>query len=237
MSAVSTRRGRQGPRYRRRRPIPALIVLVALVLLSGAMWTRVFDSVEDIETATKCAPPSPQRPGPPQAGQEGMGPQQPVGQMLPRNALDSTNPAPPQDIPVEVLNGNGESRQAGLVGDELGTLGFTPAGADNDPVYVNYDLNCHGQIRFGEAGASSARTMSLIAPCAQLVRDERQDAGVDFALGSDFDDIKTTPETKQVLQELQNWVPERDQQDGTSEGITPPKISNDLMAKARDVHC
>ncbi|MBE9373059.1 envelope integrity protein Cei [Saccharopolyspora sp. HNM0983] len=231
VSAVSARRGRQGPRYRRRRPIPALIVLVALVGLSGVVWTNVFDSVEDIETATRCAPPSPPRAGATQ------GTQQPIGQMLARDALDRTNPVPPQDIPVRVLNGNGESRQATLVSDELSTLGFAPAGADDDPVYVNYDLRCHGQIRYGDAGASAARTMSLIAPCAQLVRDERPDAGVDFALGADFDDIKTTQEAKQVLQELQNWVPERDQQDGTAEGITPPKISNDMMATARDVHC
>ncbi|WP_229680290.1 envelope integrity protein Cei [Saccharopolyspora thermophila] len=231
---MSARSGRRGPRYRRRRPMPALVVLVGLVLLSGLLWTRIFDSVEDIETATRCNPP-----GVPTArpDADGRTEQVSLGEMLPRNALDSTNPIPPQDVRVRVLNGNGESRQATLVSDELASLGFAKGGADNDPVYVNYDLNCHGQIRFGGAGASAARTLSLIAPCAQLVRDDRPDAVVDLALGSDFDDIKTTQEAKQVLQELANWVPLRDQQDGAHQEVTPPRISHDLLAKARDVHC
>ncbi|MGP4017356.1 envelope integrity protein Cei [Saccharopolyspora sp. 5N708] len=233
MSAVSARWARRA-RYRRRRPLPALVVLVGLVVLSGLLWTRVFDTVEDVEAATTCNPPG----APTAAPQEADQPQQvPLGAMLPRGALDSTSPIPPQDAPVRVLNGNGEARQASLVSDELASLGFAKGGADNDPVYVNYDLKCHGQIRFGSAGAGAARTLSLIAPCAQLIRDERPDAGVDFALGADFDDIKTTSEAKQILQELENWVPQRDQQGGAQQEVTPPRISSELLTKAREVHC
>ncbi|SFS67114.1 envelope integrity protein Cei [Saccharopolyspora flava] len=233
MAAVGARSGRRVG-YRRRRPLPALVVLVALVVLSGLLWTRVFGSVEDIDAATTCNPPGAPTAPPEVSGQPA---QVPLGTMLQRDALDSTTPVPPQDVHVRVLNGNGESRQATMVGDELGSLGFTPAGADNDSVYVNYDLKCHGQIRFGAAGQSAARTLSLIAPCAQLVRDEREDAGVDYALGSDFDDIKSTQEAKQILQQLQNWVPQRDQQESAQQEVTPPKISEDLLSKARDVHC
>ncbi|WP_165944515.1 envelope integrity protein Cei [Saccharopolyspora terrae] len=233
MGAVGARPGRRVG-YRRRRPLPALVVLVALVVLSGLLWTRVFGSVEDIDTATRCNPPGAPT-APPEAS--GMPPQVPVGTMLERDALNSTTPVPPQDVHVRVLNGNGESRQASMVGDELASLGFVKTGADNDSVYVNYDLQCHGQIRFGAAGMSAARTLSLIAPCAQLVRDEREDAGLDLALGSRFDDIKTTQEAKQILQQLQNWVPQRDQQDGAQQEVTPPQISEDLLTKARDVHC
>ncbi|GAA4614274.1 envelope integrity protein Cei [Saccharopolyspora hordei] len=232
MAAVGTRGGRRAG-YRRRRPLPALLVLACLVFLAGLLWTRVFDSVQDIEAATTCNPPSP-----PTAPPEEDAPEQvALGTMLPRDALDSTNPIPPQDVQVRVLNGNGESRQASLVSDELATLGFAKGGADNDPVYVNYDLKCHGQIRFGGAGVSAARTLSLIAPCAQLVRDERPDASVDLVLGSKFDDIKTTAEAKQVLQQLESWVPQRDQQGGANQEVTPPKISKDLLTKAREVHC
>ncbi len=46
-----------------------------------------------------------------------------------------------------------------------------------------------GQIRYGPAGASAARTLSLVVPCAELVDDGRQGATVDLALGSDFRDI------------------------------------------------
>ncbi|MBB5156308.1 envelope integrity protein Cei [Saccharopolyspora phatthalungensis] len=233
MSAVSARWSRRA-RYRRRRPLPALVVLVGLVVLSGLLWTRIFDSVKDINAATTCNPPGAPM-ATPKAGDRPA--PVPLGSMLPRTALDSTTPIPPQDVRVRVLNGNGESRQASLVSDELANLGFAKGGADNDPVYVNYDLRCHGQIRFGGAGVSAARTLSLIAPCAQLVRDERQDASVDFALGTGFDDIKTTSEAKQVLQELENWVPQRNHQDGAQQEVTPPQISNDLLTDARDVHC
>ncbi|MEB3368512.1 envelope integrity protein Cei [Saccharopolyspora mangrovi] len=233
MAAVGARWGRRVG-YRRRRPLPALVVLVALVVLSGLLWTRVFGSVEDIDAATTCNPPGAPTAPPEVSGQPA---QVPLGTMLERDALNSTTPVPPQDVHVRVLNGNGESRQATMVGDELASLGFSKGGADNDSVYVNYDLQCHGQIRFGAAGMSAARTLSLIAPCAQLVRDEREDAAVDFALGADFDDIKTTQEAKQVLQQLQNWVPQRDHQEGAQQEVTPPQISEDLLTKARDVHC
>ncbi|WP_344681793.1 envelope integrity protein Cei [Saccharopolyspora taberi] len=234
MSAVSSRWGRRGPRYRRRRPLPALLVLVVLVVMSGFLWTRIFEAVPDVETATTCNPPSP-RTTPPEPGEPE---QAALGRMLPRNALDRTSPIPPQDIQVRVLNGNGERRQASLISNELNGLGFAKGGdPDNDPVYANYDLNCHGQIRFGGAGVSAARTLSLIAPCAQLVRDERPDAGVDFALGSKFDDIKTTAEARQVLQELENWVPQRDGQGGAQQEVNPPAIDPELLEAARDVHC
>ncbi|MER7082021.1 LytR cell envelope-related transcriptional attenuator [Saccharopolyspora kobensis] len=234
MAAVGARGGRRAG-YRRRRPLPALLVLACLVVAAGFLWTRVFDSVQDIEAATTCNPPTPPTAAP-AAGEEPTE-QVPLGEMLARDALDSTGPIPPQDVQVRVLNGNGESRQATLVSDELSSLGFAEGGADNDPVYVNYDLKCHGQIRFGGAGVSAARTLSLIAPCAQLVRDDRSDATVDFALGSKFDDIKTTSAAKQVLQELENWVPQRDQQGGANQEVTPPKIDEELLTKARDVHC
>lgn len=209
-------------------------MLAVLVVLSGFVWTRVFESSEDIEAATTCNLPGAQT-APPEPGKPV---QAAAGTMLPRDALNQTSPIPPQDIKVRVLNSNGESRQASLISDELSSLGFAKGGeADNDPVYTNYDLKCHGQIRFGGAGVSGARTLSLLAPCAQLVRDEREDASIDLALGADFDDIKSTSEAKQILQKLKNWVPQRDQQDGAHQEVNPPSVSDELLAAARDVHC
>lgn len=248
MSAVSSKWGRRGPRYRRRRPLPGLVLLAVLVVLAGLMWTRVFESVEDIEAATHCNPPSPpsasqnQPGGAAQRGSPSAEAQQPnsdqphseLGTMLPRDALDQTAPTPPGDAHVRVLNANGESQQASLATDELTTLGFGAGGEpDNDPVYPNYDLNCHGQIRFGADGAAAARTLSLVVPCGQLVRDERQDASVDLALGADFDEIQTTQEAKQILQELQGQAP----QQAADGGPNSPPIDPQLLQDARDVHC
>ncbi len=205
------------------------MLLSVLIVLSGFMWTRVFETTDNVETATSCNVP----------GTAGQTASVPVGAMLPRDGLNGTSPLPPQDVAVRVLNGNGESRQAGLVSQELSSIGFGLGGkADDDPVYPNYDLNCHGQIRFGGAGVSAARTLSLMVPCAQLVRDERQDARVDLSLGAEFDDIKSTSEAKQIMQELKNWVPQRDQQTGgAQQEVTPPQIDNNLLNTARDVHC
>lgn len=232
MFAASSRR----PGYRSRRPVPALIFLAVLVVLSGFFWTRVFETSQDMEAATRCNMPSlPTAPAQPVGAP--TPPAVPLGAMLPRTGLDNASPLPPQDVQVQVFNANGERRQATLVSEQLTTLGFSIKGEGaNDPIYANYDLNCHGQIRFGGAGAGAARTLSLIAPCAQLVRDERQDATVDLALGSRFDEIKTSSEAKQLLQQLKNWVPKRDQGGAQQEVVTPP-VSADAISEARDVHC
>ena len=229
MSVASTKLGRRRPRYRRRRPLPALIVLGLLVVLSAYVWTTVFDSVPTTEAATRCNTPTAPKNAPGQPAPN-------VGTMLPHNGLDQSPLVPPQSVGVRVLNGNGESRQAGLVSDELTSMGFARGPeATNDPTYHNYDLNCHGQIRFGDAGAGAAHTLSLMAPCSQLVRDEREDQSVDWALGTKFDDIQTTPEAKQALQQLKNWNAKTTQGDSTQD--EPPRVDPKLLSQARDANC
>ncbi|MDR7303161.1 envelope integrity protein Cei [Haloactinomyces albus] len=243
MSAASSRQGQRGPRYKRRRPLPALVVLAVLVVLSGVLWSRVFGTTETIEMATRCAPPSPPTTAPsPAASTTSDTPE--LGKMLPRDALNTVAPIPPQDVQVRVLNSNGESNQATLISKELGNLGFGKGGEPaNDPIYSNLNMQCHAQIRFGQAGVGAARTLSLIVPCAQLVRDQRTDAAVDLALGTEFDGIKTTQEAKQVLQRLKAWGRQHDpqggtpQQDGTPQQARTPDISNALLSRAREVHC
>ncbi|MHA6803146.1 envelope integrity protein Cei [Salinifilum ghardaiensis] len=243
---MSSKWGQRGPRYRRRRPLPGLVLLAVLAVLAGFVWTRVFESVENVEQATQCNPPGPSgtSPSAQQAGggvrtgelahdaEAGEAQQAPgLGTMMPREALDRTAPLPPGQAQIRVLNGNGESQQASLVTDQLTTLGFDTWGQpDDDPVYPEYDLTCHGQIRYGADGERAARTLSLIVPCAQLVRTERPDGRIDLALGSEFDEVQTTQQGKQVLQELQNWVP-------SEHGGDPPRIDPELLEKARDVHC
>ena len=43
----------------------------------------------------------------------------------------------------------------------------------NDPVYVDQNMQCHGQIRFGANGLAAASALWLVAPCAELIEDQR----------------------------------------------------------------
>ncbi|MCP2256851.1 LytR cell envelope-related transcriptional attenuator [Streptoalloteichus tenebrarius] len=232
MSAASAL-GNKIPRYRRRRPLPAVIMLVVLGVLSVFVWTKVFRSTSDIDAATNCNPPTP-----PSTAPEGQAPPK-AGQVLGRDSLDRTDPAVPSRVQVRVLNANGQRNQASLVAEELYAAGVNKAAEPgNDPVYPNFDMHCHGQIRFGPNGAGAARTLSLLVPCAQLVRDERQDATVDLALGSKFGDIKPNHAAKRVLADLRSWGERQPTPEGgqAAEAGRPP-IEANLLAEARDVHC
>ncbi|GGM54969.1 hypothetical protein GCM10012275_27570 [Longimycelium tulufanense] len=233
MSAV-TAKGNRLPRYRRRRPVPAMVLLAVLGVLSVFVWTKVFSSAADIEEATRCNPPK----TPPSAAADG---QQPVvlGQQLGRDALDRTDPVPPGRVLVRVLNANGQRNQATLVAEELYSAGLNKAGDPaNDPIYPDFDLHCHAQIRFGPAGAGPARTLSLLVPCAELVRDDRQDATVDLALGERFTDIKPGNETKKVLTTLKEWGERQPGQEGgqVAEAGRPP-VDHQTLNRVREVHC
>jgi hypothetical protein len=146
------------------------------------------------------------------------------GTVQSRSALDSTPAAPPADTAVRVLNGAGQRGSAQLAAVELGELGIPEAGQpDNDPLYPAQDLSCVGQIRYGPAGASAARTLSLVVPCAELVEDDRQGAAVVLALGSDFRDITPSQGVTQALKALGQ---------GSSSGTDPASLSG-----LRDVDC
>ena len=104
---------------------------------------------------------------------------------------------------VTVLNAGGQRGQGQLAAVELGDLGIGEAAPpDNDRLYPNQDMACVGQIRFGPAGVSAARTLSLVVPCAELVQDDRRDATVDLALGSDFRDIAPGQPVTETLRSL-----------------------------------
>ena len=129
-------------------------MLGLLVVLSGLMWTRVFETTEDVETATRCtvpgAPTAPPEPGA-ETGQEPPA----LGQMLPRDALDRTNPIAARDVKVRVLNGNGEANQAGLISQELTNYGFAPGG-EPDGAHHRLLERAH-RLRHGPAHRGPAR--------------------------------------------------------------------------------
>lgn len=123
-----------------------------------------------------------------------------LGSFTDPNTLAATRPADPSQIPLRVLNASTVTGQAKTVTDELRDAGFTAIGQQgNDPLYPASDLHCYGEIRYGWAGLAEARTVLIIAPCAQLVRDERSDNSVDLALGALY---KVQPISKSVRDEL-----------------------------------
>lgn len=240
--STASMRGPKRPRYKRRKPWPALIVLIALAVASFFVWTKVLNTTRDLEAATACNPPgvATSTPGaPPTTGGNDAPAVQKAGLPMARAALDSTDPVPASLTKIRVLNGNGQRGQAGLVDEELTQLGFVNASdPTNDPVYPNSDLRCHGQIRFGPNGAGAARTLSLIVPCAQLVRDQRQDDSVDLSLGKKFDGVKPTSDGKAALKQLDDWAQRQPAQHGGQQAQgSGPMVDPALLAKARDVEC
>ncbi|MFD5867085.1 envelope integrity protein Cei [Corynebacterium sp. NPDC060344] len=115
-------------------------------------------------------------------------------------------PAAPRDIPVRVLNANGESGQATEVSEGLVGLGFAtvPDGAvGNDPLSPDLDLNCYGQVRFGAGFATHGATLHAVFPCLELIHDAREDGSVDIALGTGFRGLDDSGPVRSAMDSLQ----------------------------------
>jgi LytR cell envelope-related transcriptional attenuator len=217
-------RGKRG--YRRRRPIPALIFIGILGLVAMVVWVRAITTKTDIDALLRCNPP----PTPAQ----GM-----TFTSLSHGALDDAAPIPPDKVAVKVLNASQARGQAAITTESLRVLGFTQiAVPDNDPFYPgSTQAKCHGQIRFGDNGVSAARTLSLVVPCVELVKDTRADASVDLAIGSTFSDVSPTQQARQVLQQLQAWSAQHPDGGNEQSAGTSPVIDQALLSAARNVAC
>ena len=214
--------------------MPAVLLILVLSSVAGTVWLNVLGSAGS--QGPDCPPP------PPVAGAP------PSGDVLDRTALDEVSPAPPQLARVQVLNGNGQRGEAAIVAAGLADLGFRPtAEPANDPLHPTFELTCHGQIRFGAGGVAAARTLSLVVPCAELVRDLRPDDVVDLALGTGFTGLEPSAEARSVLASLvrlgQPAAPFETRQGGqAAQGgqageSVQPAIDPQQIVAARDVSC
>lgn len=233
MSGHGVRRVAAAPRYRKRRPLPALIFLGVLAVMAGLVWNQVLESAHQERADARTCPPSPV---PVEALQDVVAP---PGEVLPPDALDGTAPLPARSALVRVLNASGQNRQATAVTESLRELGFAKlADPGNDKLYPEGALACHGQIRFGAQGVAAARTLSLLVPCAELVRDDRKDATVDLAVGQRFDHVTPRPEGRKALEQLAQWSKSNpDKQGGLQASGKGPKLAADMLLAARDVRC
>ncbi len=127
-----------------------------------------------------------------------------------RDEMLGVAPAALATFGVRVLNASNQRGKAQSVADELMNQGFSPVqdhAIGDDTLYPNRDLNCVGQIRFGEAGKASAAALWLAVPCAQLVVDSRPGTDVDLALGEYFTSTEQSADAQAALEALRSADP------------------------------
>ncbi|MEU4313696.1 envelope integrity protein Cei [Nocardia sp. NPDC024068] len=212
-----------GRPFPRRRMRPWLILVVVLAVLCGGLWIKALTTNDDDYTPMACNSPSP-------ATDPKAGPQPLPGQRVGASRFEDVEPAAMADTAVRVLNANGQRGQAAHVAAQLGDLGFGSVPGEpfgNDPVYANGDLECTGQIRFGENGRSVAAAVQLAMPCAELIEDKREDDTVDLVLGALFGgDLQPNNDGEEVLRSLRNPVSGEN-----------PDIDIDMLEAARVARC
>ncbi|WP_096286404.1 envelope integrity protein Cei [Mycobacterium ahvazicum] len=184
---------KHGRPFRRRNPRPAIVVLVFLVLVTGVAWTVALTRPAKVREAEVCNPPP--------APANGSAPAQ-LGEQMSRSAMADVPPAKLADTKVRVLNASGRGGQAADVAGAMKDLGFAQPTAANDPIYAGARLNCQSQIRFGTAGGSTAAAVWLVAPCSELLNDNRADDSVDLAIGTEFTALAHNDDIDSVLASL-----------------------------------
>jgi len=195
-------------RYRRRRYWPALTVIAVLLVGAVIVWFPSLRPNPENSSACNAPGPAPATTAPttrsvsaeatsPAAGESAASSASApettaqivtsLGAYADHESLANVRPANPSTVLLTVFNASSVRGQAKAVADELRATGFeSMLASGNDPLYPASDLGCVAQIRFGPAGAAAARTVLLVAPCAQLVVDSRVDDSVDLALGGRY---------------------------------------------------
>ncbi|MFF0487945.1 envelope integrity protein Cei [Nocardia sp. NPDC004068] len=211
----------KGRPFLRRRYQPWVAMVAILALICAIVWIKALTTEGRSHAAMTCNSPSPAQD---QAAQQQVAP----GQRVSASRLHDVQPAPLSQAKVRIYNASGQRGLAEHIASRLSDYGFASPPAPvfaNDPVYVNGDLECTGQIRFGVNGRPAAASVQLLAPCAELIEDQRGDDTVDLALGSLFgNDVHPSTDAEEVLKSLKNPAP--------SGGI-----DSSLLDAARKGHC
>jgi LytR cell envelope-related transcriptional attenuator len=221
-----------GQRYRKRRPLPAFLLILVLGIAATIVWIRVMNADDEVTGAAHCDPPAARS-----AATSGAAPVK-LGKSLENSALDRTEPAAPSSALVRVMNASDKRGVARLVTENLKALGFTQIGEPaNDAVYGEA-MSCRAQIRFGAQGTAAARTISLLEPCAELIRDDRADATVDVAVGEEFDDLRPNRAARTLIEQMNDFSAQNPPAQGGLQADQPlPDLDSSLLTAARNVKC
>jgi hypothetical protein len=161
--------GEGGRRRRSRGRRTAFTLVLAIVLLAGAVWVA-WDYLLKDEPTTAARP--------------ACTPTAPATAPAPHAAV-----VPANKVAVNVYNSTDRRGLAGSVATELKKRKFAVKKVANDP--LKRKVPGVAEIRHGKAGAAAARTLAAQLPGAELVLDRRKDGGVDLALGEKFSKLAT----------------------------------------------
>lgn len=150
----------------KRRPLPALVCLLALCLLTALVWWRVINRDSSSADSTPTCPTT-----------------QSTAKQLPE----------PQAISVTVLNATKRNGIAGIARAALLKDGFQiPAAAANDTAGTVIPQTA--EIRYGPTGADGAKLLAYYFPGAKLIATQAADSTVVVSLGAKYTSVaaKTT---------------------------------------------
>jgi len=164
-----------------RRPLPAIIFLVGLTVLTAVVWWRVLNRTEDAGATKKTAVAHSTSSGKPSAG-----------------ASCTNNPTTlpqPKTVSVSVFNGTGRDGVARSIQNELQRRGFVVSRIDTAPNVISQVA----QIQYGPSGKTAAKLLSFYVNGAQLVASARADAQLDLVLGSAFRALATAKQVSTAV--------------------------------------
>ncbi len=221
--------------YRRRNRWPALAISGVLLIATAITWAVVLKPEPAADNS--CNPPGVAPAA--TVGTDGVtvgtdaattgesspaaAPTTTFGAITDRNTLRDTRPADPSTVLLRVVNASTTPGMAKTVTETLRSAGFASIrDAADDSLYPLRDLRCWGEIRYGDAGARAARTVLIVAPCATLVKDDRFDDSVEFAVGALYSDTGLTDDQQAQLEAIR-------------QGSTPPAVIEGVTQAAPTV--
>lgn len=151
-----------------RRPLPALVFLLVLTVITAVVWWRVLHRPGDSPTPS-------------------------AGSSTPTVTLTCAPAGKPITLPkasavtVDVLNGSSRYQLATAISNQLKARGFATGQPTDSPTA----LAGVAEIRFGTAGKAGATLLSYYLPGAAMVTEHRPDAAVHVVLGAAFRALAT----------------------------------------------